>query len=134
MEVKMTRRIPASVDTVYRAWTDPKFLATWLEGTKHIMNIVVDGLWFWEHKSDSGKRNPHYGRYLALEPNARIAMTWMSEGTHGLESKLEIKLTAKDGGTELVLEHTGLPDDDGGRAHVGGWNYFVNRLAESLHT
>jgi len=131
-EVKMKRLIPARVETVYRAWTDPKFLVQWFEGTKHIMNIAVDGLWFWEHTSDSGKRHAHYGRYLALEPNARIATTWMSESTHGLESKLEIKLTEKDGGTELVLEHTGLPDDEQGRGHEGGWKYFMNRLAETV--
>ena len=27
MDVKITRRIPASVETVYRAWTDPAQIA-----------------------------------------------------------------------------------------------------------
>ena len=85
MDVKINRRIPASAETVYRAWTDPKQIAKW-QGGKLIAEIVVDGLWFWEHHTDSGKKVPHYGRYVALEPNARIATTWMSKGTNGLES------------------------------------------------
>jgi len=129
MDVKITRRIPASVETVYRAWTDPAQIAKW-QGGRLIAEIAVDGLWFWEHTSDSGKKMPHYGRYVALEKNARIVTTWMSKGTSGLESRLEVTLAEKDGGTELVLEHTGLPDDEGGRGHEGGWKYFVNRIAE----
>jgi len=129
MDVKITRRIPASAETVYRAWTDPAQIAKW-QGGRLIAEIAVDGLWFWEHTADSGRKVPHYGRYVALEKNARIATTWMSPGTKGNESRLEITLAEKDGQTELVLEHTNLPDDDGGRGHEGGWKYFLGRIAE----
>lgn len=129
MDVKITRRIPASVETVYRAWTDPAQIAKW-QGGRLIAEVAIDGLWFWEHTADSGRKVPHYGRYLALEKNARIATTWMSPGTHGQESQLEIKLVEKDGQTELVLEHTSLPDDEGGRGHEAGWKFFVGRIAD----
>ena len=129
MDVKITRRIPASVATVYKAWTDPAQIAKW-QGGRLIAEIAVDGLWFWGHKGDSGKEVPHYGRYVALEKNARIATTWVSPSTHGNESRLEITLKEKDGETELVLEHTNLPDDEGGRGHEGGWKFFLGRIAE----
>ncbi|HEX4515760.1 MAG TPA: SRPBCC domain-containing protein [Polyangiaceae bacterium] len=129
VEVKITRRIPASVETVYRAWTDPAQIAKW-QGGRLIAEIAVDGLWFWEHSSDSGAKVPHYGRYIALDENARIVTTWVSPGTHGNESRLEITLAEKEGQTELVLHHTSLPDDAGGRGHEGGWTYFVDRIAE----
>lgn len=129
MDVKITRRIPASIETVYRAWTDPAQLAQW-QGGRLIAEIAVDGLWFWGHKSDSGKEIGHYGRYTALEKNKRIATTWVSPSTHGDESRLEITLAEKDGQTELVLNHTNLPDDEGGRDHERGWTYFLGRIAE----
>jgi len=34
------------------------------------------------------------------------------------------------GATELVLDHTGLPDDEGGRGHEAGWKFFLARIAE----
>jgi len=129
MEVKITRRIPASIETVYRAWTDPAQIAKW-QGGRLIAEIAVDGLWFWGHTSDSGNLVPHYGRYLALEKNARIATTWVSPSTHGNESRLEITLKEVDGATELVLDHSGLPDDEGGRGHESGWKFFLGRIAE----
>ena len=36
----------------------------------------------------------------------------------------------KDGQTELVLNHTNLPDDEGGRGHEKGWTYFLGRITE----
>jgi uncharacterized protein YndB with AHSA1/START domain len=126
-EVKMTRRIPASIDTVYRAWTDPKQMIQWMGGVKLILHAEVDGLWFWQIRN-----HPHYGRILALEPSKRVHMTWMSESTRGLESKLEITFAEKEGATEIVLHHTGLPDDDGGRGHEAGWNGLLNVLVEKI--
>ena len=54
----------------------------------------------------------------------------MSESTHGLETTVAITLTARDGKTDLVLHHTGLPDDDDGRGHEAGWSWFASRIEQ----
>jgi hypothetical protein len=54
----------------------------------------------------------------------------MSEATHGLESVVTVTLSPAGDGTEFVLRHTGLPDDEMGRTHETGWNYITSQLAD----
>lgn len=61
MNVKVERVIPASPETVYRAWTERELLVKWLGGKKIIVNAVVDGLFYWAHMKDDGRDWPHYG-------------------------------------------------------------------------
>ena len=56
----------------------------------------------------------------------------MSEATRGLESRVTIELTASRGGTDLVLTHSGIPDDEMGRSHEEGWTQITGTLAERI--
>jgi hypothetical protein len=56
----------------------------------------------------------------------------MGAGTKGLESTVSITLKAVDGGTDLRLVHSGVPDDDFGRLAVYGWTNVANAIAEHL--
>ena len=56
----------------------------------------------------------------------------MSEATRGLESRVTIEMTPSGGATDLVLTHTGLPDDEMGRGHESGWKGFLGLLAEKI--
>ena len=61
----------------------------WFKPTRLIMNAQVDGLWHSEVEWE-GKRWPHYGRFTRLERPRLFEQTWMSEATHGLESRDEL--------------------------------------------
>ena len=41
-------------------------------------------------------------------------------------------MTPSRGGTDLVLTHSGLPDDEFGRSHEDGWKHFTGVLAEKI--
>ncbi len=129
MDVTVTRTINGAPDQVYDVWLDTKNPGGPWFGEQVLMNAAVDGLFFIA-MSTAGRKRPHYGRFLKLERGRTIEHTWMSESTHGLETIVAITLTARDGKTELVLRHTGLPDDDDGRGHDRGWNWFVSRAEE----
>ena len=78
---------------------------------------------------------PHYGRYVTLEKNARIATTWVSPATHGDESRLEITLAEKDRGkTELVLERAELARRRRRPRPRARMERLLGRIAETLAT
>ena len=131
LKINVSRLIRAAPEDVFRAWTDPERMQRWFGTTKQIVNPKVDGLYYlaMEHQ---GRTWPHYGRYLRLEKPRVIEFTWMSEGTQGRESVVTIELVARDGGTQLTLNHAGVPDTELGRGHQQGWTEIVAGFANSL--
>jgi hypothetical protein len=53
----------------------------------------------------------------------------MSINTHGLESLVTLTFRKQGDDTLLTLKHENLPDDEQGRLHQKGWEYFLGRLA-----
>ena len=131
LNVNVSRLIRAAPEEVYRAWIDPERLQRWFGTTRQIVNPRVDGLFFlaMEHQ---GRIWPHYGRYLRLEKPRLVEFTWMSEGTEGRETVVTIEMTAREGGTQLTLTHTGIPDTQLGRGHQEGWTAIVAEFAKAL--
>ena len=131
LKINASRLIRAAPEDVFRAWTDPERMQRWFGTTKQIVNPKVDGLYYlaMEHQ---GRTWPHYGRYLRLEKPRLIEFTWMSEGTEGRETVVTIELVARDGGTQLTLNHVGVPDTELGRGHQDGWTAIIAELAKAL--
>ena len=126
--VTANRHLKASPERVFRAWTDPAEVKRWFKPARVIMNVQVDGLWHSDTEFE-GKHWPHYGRYLKVEPPRLLEETWMSEATHGLESVLRIEFEPRDGGTDIRLTHSGLPDDEA-ENHRQGWTELLQGLDE----
>jgi uncharacterized protein YndB with AHSA1/START domain len=130
MELKLERTIPASPAEVYDAWLDPQNPGSaWHDVDKLILQPKIDGLFYRMHLRD-GEELPHFGRFTALEKPKRIVHTWMSWFTHGLETTVTVTFDPKGRDTLLTLRHAGLPDDERGRAHHGGWTHYLGRLLE----
>ncbi len=124
LEFKFERTIPAAPEEVFDAWLDPQTPGTpWHENEKLILNPKLDGLWYWLVR---GK--PHYGRFTEVQRPARIRLTWMSRHTLGEESIVTLTFKQQGDETLMTLVHSGLPDDDLGRGHEAGWNYFMDKL------
>lgn len=130
VSVTVTRQLKASPERVYRAFTDPRDIQRWFQPLRLIIDVKVDGLWHSEQEFE-GKRWPHYGRFLKLERPRLVEETWMSEATHGLESVVRFELTPKDGGTDVKVTHSGLPEDEAG-SHREGWTQILQSL-DDLH-
>jgi uncharacterized protein YndB with AHSA1/START domain len=129
LDVTVSRTISGPPEDVFDAWLNPEVPGTiWNDCEQLILQPKVDGLFF--HSVEHRDRLwAHYGRFIALERGRTIQHTWMSEATQGLESVVTITLKAAGEGTEFVLQHTGLPDDDMGRTHETGWTYITSQLA-----
>jgi uncharacterized protein YndB with AHSA1/START domain len=122
LEIKLERTIAASPREVYSAWLDPKVPGTpWNMGEKLILQPKVDGLFFWLVHG-----TPHYGRFTKVARPGIIQHTWMSPYTQGQESMVTVTFEKKDGETLMTLVHSDLPNNEKGKAHVGGWNEFLD--------
>jgi uncharacterized protein YndB with AHSA1/START domain len=123
IDVTVTRLIPGPAAEVFDVWLDPSCPGSPWHGAK-------DGLFYWGHEH-ARKIHPHYGRFLRVERGKHLEHTWMSENTQGLETTVSISFESRAGGTQVTIQHRGLPDDDGGRGHEDGWNYFLGELEKS---
>lgn len=74
---------------------------------------------------------PHYGRFLHVERGKLVESTWMSTSTSGLETTVSVSFEPRAGGTQITINHRGLPDDEGGRGHERGWTYFLGALEQA---
>jgi len=132
LKVTVPRRIEASPEEVFDAWAEPDLFRRWLEPRRAVLRkAAVDELWYWEAEH-LGRPWPHYCRYLSVERPRLLEFAWVSEATRGLESRVTIEMTPSRGGTDLVLTHSGLPDDEYGRSHEDGWKHFTGVLAEKI--
>jgi uncharacterized protein YndB with AHSA1/START domain len=126
---EVPKLLPAPPERVFRAWTDEAEAAQWLaNGGRVILQPRIDGLFYIDMVYDA-HTYPHYGRYLAVEPGRRLEFTWVSQGTEGKESIVEIRLEPHAAGTMLHLRHHGLPNEASADSHQGGWTEFVDILA-----
>lgn len=124
IEVKVERTIEAPAAKAYAAWLNPKVPGTpWNEGDKLILQPKVNGFFYWLIN-----RTPHYGRFTELKRGSRIRHTWMSQYTEGKESTVTVSFKTKGKDTIMTLVHSGLPDNENGRAHIEGWNYFMDKF------
>lgn len=131
LELKLTRTIPATPAEVFGAWLDPKHPGNpWTGAKKVILDARVDGLFFFATAKDPSW--PHYGRFLEVERNRRLQYTWMSPFTRGLESTVTVTFDKQGADTLLTLTHAGLPDDEHGRVHEGGWNGCLGLFVEQF--
>jgi uncharacterized protein YndB with AHSA1/START domain len=129
-DITLNRTIPAAAEAVFEVWMDPKSPGgPWFGSPRAIVQPAVDGLFYLpvEHE---GRTWAHYGRFIALERPRRIEYTWMSEATRGLETVVTITLAPKDGKTELILRHAGVPDDEMGHKHEEGWGWILSQVAQ----
>jgi len=131
IDVTVSRLIPGPAADVFDVWLDPACPGSpWHGAKKIIAHVAVDGLFYWGHEH-AGEVYPHYGRFLKLERGKLAEYTWMSNNTHGRETTVSVSFEPRAGGTQVTIQHRGLPDDEDGRDHEEGWEYFLARLEKS---
>jgi hypothetical protein len=110
------RATPAQL---FHAWTvafDVWFAAP---GTLSMRGEVGAPFFFETHFE--GQRHPHYGRFVALETDRLVQMTWVTSVTLGWETWVSVELMPLATGTSLRLVHSGFPDELCRKRHEDAW-------------
>lgn len=137
-DLQVERIMETAPDVLYKAWTenfDQWFAAP---GTL-IMKPEVNSAFFFEtvFKPDGqseAQRHPHYGRFLRLDPDRLIELTWLTGagGTKGAETVLTIELEPRQTGTLLNLSHKGFPDEESKNGHEEAWKMILELLDRKM--
>lgn len=135
-DIKITKRLPATPDEVYDAWTDPKSVTQWMTpgpgmSSKAKMDVRVGGKFHIDMMGD-GKTYPHDGEYLRLDRPKVIEFTWISPGTQQQRTVVTVELRRAGDETDLILTHKMFPTMDAADQHKSGWTQIVDHLGEVL--
>jgi uncharacterized protein YndB with AHSA1/START domain len=131
-DTRVERAMRASPQALYRSFTTGWEDWFALQGAL-IADPVENGQLFFvvEHE---GKRHPHYGRFLTLEPDSKVELTWLTgrDGTQGAETVLSVHLEPRAEGCALTLAHRGFYDQEHADHHGKSWEQILPGLDERL--
>ena len=123
--------LAAPAEAVYEMFVDPQQLVRWIG-----LSADVDPRPGGRFRFEVVPGQFCEGEYVELDPPRRVVVTWgWTEPSMNVppgSSRVEVRLTERDGFTHLRLVHSHLPGDLR-LLHDDGWNRFLGRLAAVLH-
>ncbi len=119
--------IAADPATIFAFFTDPDKMTRWM-GVRSDLEPRDGGVYL----VDVNHQNVARGAFEEVTPNSRLIFTFgWEDGAFGItpgSSRIQIDLEPKDGGTQLLFVHSGLPEV-AVEAHTEGWTHYHGRLA-----
>jgi uncharacterized protein YndB with AHSA1/START domain len=119
--IKLYRKIKATPEEVYRALTNPFTIELW-SGEPAVMSEEPDS----EFSILNGEIT---GRNVEFEPEKMLKQQWFFEGEEE-ESIVTIKLFPEKGGTQLQVDHHGIPDDAYENMLEGWKEFYLDALQD----
>jgi uncharacterized protein YndB with AHSA1/START domain len=136
--LKITRPIATDPETVFDAWTLPEHLKQWsapegMDVPVSEVDLTVGGRFHLQMRNAEGGVHNARGIYHEIDRPTRLVYSWQwdEHPDHG-QSLITVAFKAVDGGTEVTMIHSGLPDEKSVTDHEGGWASCFNRL-EALY-
>lgn len=135
--LRLERTFAATPEQVWDAWTSPEVLRRWwrVDESYTVAEARVDartgGGYRLAMSHDSGSEHVVTGEYLQVERPGLLVYTWAweeTDGSLGPRSTVSVRFEEQDGGTRVVVEHTGLPSEESRERHEAGWSGCLRML------
>jgi uncharacterized protein YndB with AHSA1/START domain len=136
--VQIRRRLPASREDVFRAWTDPALLAQWFKppggssgGVE--MDVRVGGRYRCAMKLP-GYTYYAVGEFVEIDPPKRLVFTfgWEHAIVSLTDSLVTIEFEDRDSETEVRVTHERLGGPVMRALHRWGWRQLLWEIARRL--
>lgn len=134
--LRIERRLPATPEEVFDAWTDPTTLQKFMVPNTVLRarvkaDVRVGGEFqiVMEHENDE---TDHRGKYIEIDRPRKLVFTWRSKHTDDRDSLVTLYFTPDGDDTRILLVHEKLPSDDARQKHKGGWSSVLAHLTEYL--
>jgi uncharacterized protein YndB with AHSA1/START domain len=129
----LKRRLNASPERVYAAWTKPEKLKRWF-GPEEIETLRADadarvgGRFHIVMRGTDGEEHDVSGVYREVVPNEKIVFTWAWRSTPERESLVTVVIKPEGAGSLLTLVHDQFFDEAARDRHEHGWIGCLDKL------
>ena len=101
-------------DLVWKAWTDPKWIAHWVGSdpngnVRHVnTDVRLGGTFEFAFTDSDGTQHTARGVYREVVPNRKLAFSWSWANEPGVETSIVVDLAQDARATSMRFEHAGL--------------------------
>lgn len=127
------RRINATPEKPFAAWTQPALLVRWW-GPQGVacpaaeIDLRVGGAYRIANQFPDGRVLWISGIFEVIEPPHRLTYTWKLESQAGPAERVMVCFEAHGDATEVVVTHERIPDEAVRTSHERGWIGCLDNL------
>ncbi|ABQ67074.1 SRPBCC family protein [Rhizorhabdus wittichii] len=123
-------------DQLFRAWIDPALLPQWLAPDPYdLVHAEVEAAPGGHYRHDivgPDGRHVVIGEFLRFDPGRGLRKSWNYRGPNPAPRPeptfVDVTIEPEEGGSRLVLTHSGLRDQAEWNHYDGGWRVCFDRL------
>ena len=135
----ISRTYPASVERVFKAWTDANQLGQWFAPTDDFttrasVDLQVGHEYRIAITHKGGNVHTILGTYRLIDPPRKLVYTWRWEGGPMTDTLVTVDFAPDGEATKVTITHEQFTNTEDRDKHNEGWNGCLNRLQRTVTT